>query len=790
MATLTRTDTGLKTVLRGHQELAVDACVSHFLDGSDRVSVIMACGTGKTLVGLNAVHETAPRGRALVVMPTKKLLEQTAAAWRKEGRGGLYIGVCGLDTPEDPDLRGVLTTTGQAGTATEQARFLTDQIAQADGPVSVFSTYASLNKIAKAHRDFFLPDWDILIADEAHRTAGNAESPWAIIHDNDELPARHRLYMTATERVFDYQAVADGRIDMPLTEIASMDDLNLYGPVVYRLSLADAIEQGLLADYRIVAVVIHDEDLRRALNRHSCFLASTEGLRVAAAQVALLNAQHTYDLRRTLTFHTRVRSAEIFAETLHETAALMPRRLQGPLQVGTVNAEQNRFDRLQAFTQFASAPLHTPDSAAPPLRSVLTNCRCCTEGVDIPAIDSILFADPKTSSVEITQAVGRPLRQTPGAGKVSTIVIPVYLAPGQDMAEGTKRTAFRLLHQVLIALSVYDEHVFYRVDINHWKPPPPRILPPSVGPERADEIIPVLSLEAEESPNRVWELGFESAERFHTEFGHLDVPSRYIGPDRFWLGWWIGKQRSLRLNRMLLQERIDTLDTLQMRWEHPPHSIEHRLLIARDYAARHGHLHPLAKETFGGIRLGRWLAERRREARERTLPHPYHRALNEIDPWWNARWSHDWQRTYVQALAAARRGDLTLADLRPDHEDTALARWLEEQITAFDALHPDQQNLLGVLPLHHPLAVLLRRPRGAAEYAFIRGLRAARAYWRSYQHLNVPANYVAENRGSFFRLGEWIASKRRHPEHLTQAQLDALEALDMRWIPRQSSGPR
>ncbi|MEV6012297.1 Helicase associated domain protein [Streptomyces sp. NPDC051976] len=779
MATLTAN--GLRTPLRGHQEIAVDSCVTSFAQGTPRVTVTMATGTGKTLVGLNTVQETAPHGNALVVMPTLKLLEQTAAVWRREGRRGRYLGVCSLPAPEEPDLRSVLTMVHTPEHLAAEAAS-----ARADGPVNVFSTYASLKKIEAAHRDLHLPRWDVLISDEAHRSAGNLGKTWAIIHSNDALPAHHRLYMTATPRIFDHEAVSRGLRPAPECEIASMDDLSLYGPVVYRISLAEAIDQGLLADYEIVAVEITDEDLRRILNRHTTSTQTAEGLRVAAAQVALLRAQHRYDLRRTLTFHTFVAAATTFAETLHETAALMPATTQAPLQVCTVNSRQSPFERHRATENFVATPLHTQPTRTPPRRAVLTNCRCYTEGVDIPTIDSILFADPKTSSVEIVQAVGRALRQTPGDGKISRIIVPVYIAPGEDLGEGTKRTPFHLLYQVMIALSVYDEHVFHRVEYLRHDDDADR---PHIAarPERADEIIPLLGLTHASPPNKVWEHGFESAERFHAEHGHLDVPSRHLGADRFYLGWWIGQQRSLRQNHMLLPERINALDTLGMTWEHPRHSIEYTLQVAREYTARHGHLAPRTDERHGGIHLGRWVAERRKEARERTLPFCYHRALNEIYPWWNARWHSSWNRAYTKALAAARKGDLAFPDLRPDGDDSPLTRWLDQQIDALPSLHPNQHNLLGALPLQHPLALLLRRPRGASEWAFARGLRAARTFWRAHQHLDVPFAYACRQDGPRFLLGRWIADKRRAPGALTREQLDALQALDMRWLPRPRS---
>ncbi|MEU9608506.1 Helicase associated domain protein [Streptomyces sp. NPDC048057] len=760
---------GLRTPLRGHQTLAVDACVHEFTDGAPRVSVVMATGTGKTLVALNTVQETAPQGNALIVMPTLDLLEQTAAVWQSEGRQGIYLGYCGRDGPQVRPLRGVLTMIRDPGELARRASL-------ADGPVNVFCTYHSLNNLTRAHRDHHLPRWDIVICDEAHRTAGNRHKAWGVIHDNDALPARHRLYLTATPRVFDEKAGSQVAVGC---EVASMDDPSLYGPVVYRISLAEAIDQGLLADYRIVAVEISDAELHRVLRYASIDSVGAEALRVAAAQIALLRAQERYDLRRTLTFHRLIVSAGMFAETLHETAALMPSGTQAPLLVGTVNADQAPAVRRKMIETFGSVPINSPSPDAAPQRAVLTNCRCLGEGIDLPSTDSILFADSKQSSLDITQAVGRALRQNPGDDKISTIIVPVFMEPGQELEEGVKGTRYRLLYQVLIALSTYDEHVIHRVD---WAISDDSEDNPGVAarPERADEIIPLLDLQATGAPNRVWRIGFESAQRFFDTYGHLNVPSRYLGPDHFYLGWWLGRQRSLRINRMLLPERIEQLDTLGMIWPHPPHSIEHKLQIARDYKDRHGHLAPHREETFGGIRLGRWIADRRREANKRTLPYGYQRALNEIYPWWNTRWPKHWHHTYAQVLTAARAGNLPFPDLRPDIDETPLTRWLDHQIDALPTLHKDQHELLGALPLRHPLALLLRRPRGHAQWAFARGLLAARAFWRSHQHLDVPSDYLCPDTG--LHLASWIADKRRDPLRLTPEQRHALEALDFRWI--------
>jgi Helicase associated domain/Helicase conserved C-terminal domain len=585
--------------------------------------------------------------------------------------------------------------------------------------------------------------------------------------------------MTATPRVFDATtAHFDGtRGD---SVIASMDDLSIYGPVVYRISLKEAIDEGLLADYRIAGVVITDDDLRHALNRLSARTWSSEALRTAAAQLALLTAQHRYDLRRTLTFHPCIDAAEVFAETLPPTASLLPPALQGPLQIGTVSSRQSPTQRHHYLTGFADVPLDTGRSTAPPRRAVLTNCRCLSEGVDIPAIDSVLFAHPKTSTIDIVQSIGRALRQIPGSGKISTIIVPIYMAPGETLEEATRKSPFHLIYRVLIGLDVYDEHTFHRVDHLRWTgdPAAPQL---AARPGRADEIAPHLGLSDVMAPNRVWEAAFETARAFHAAHGHLDVPSRHQA-GRFCLGWWIGHQRSMRKNNLLLPERIHVLNTLDMLWEHPPHSIEYALTIARDYTRLNGHLAPRLTETHDGFPLGRWTAERRREARTGSLPYCYLRALNEIYPFWNA--SRDprgtWRRTCAEALAAARRGQLAFPHPPPGPDAPPLTRWLDTQISGFFGLTEQQHLLLRALGLDHPLALLLTRPHSTAGWAFLRGLHTARAFRRTHQHLEVPYQYADFN-SPCRRLGRWITERRRAPHLLTEEQRAALEALGIRW---------
>ncbi|MDI3409485.1 DEAD/DEAH box helicase, partial [Streptomyces cavernicola] len=766
------TEDQLVTELRGHQAAAVDASVSAFLDHHARTSVVMATGTGKTLVALHIAHRTAGDGNVILFAPTIELLYQTAQVWQREGRRGLYLTVCHEDA--SPTLPGGILRINSAEELAQHAAQ-----AAAFGPLNVFCTYHSQEKVEQAHRAFHLARWALIICDEAHRTAGDGNKAWARVLDDDLFPARHRLNMTATPRVLDPTADSD---TLGTDVIASMDDPRLYGPVVYRLSLAESIAEGLLADYEVVAVEVTQEDLRQALRNPERIDTTSEGLRLAAAQIALLRAQHLYDLRRTLTFHTYIADACVFAETLTATAQFMPTPMRCRLSSNAVHSSLGAVARRERVQEFIDTPTHGPPDEDLPRRAVLSNCNCFTEGIDIPSLDSILFADPKSSPVQILQAIGRALRQTPGQGKIARIVVPVYLSPGQQLQEGVKGTSFHLLHQILISLSAWDELVFTRVTLHNGQRTTRPYTP--ARPLRADELIDLLHPKHTPAPNQVWDAAHEQARAFHDMHGHLNVPSRYRTSNGFYLGWWVGRQRSLKQHGMLLPQRAEALEHLDIQWEHPPTSIEYALTIARDYTARHGHLVPRTTDTHDGFPLGTWLADRRREAREASLPYCYQRALTEIYPWWNSPWDKtgQWRRSYAAVLAAARRNKLPFPDLSLEQARNLHSRWLADQITALPRLTTTQRELLDQIPLRHPLAHLLRRPRGYSAWAFHKGLREAYLFWRTHHHLAVPATYRGDDPSDPLLLRRWLSERRRGIARLTTQEINALQALDMRWL--------
>ncbi|WP_432044271.1 Helicase associated domain protein [Streptomyces cadmiisoli] len=445
--------------LRPHQSEAVDS-VLRFLSVPSggrmpaeglRTQVISATGSGKTLVAVESAHRLSAH-RVLVLVPTLDLLTQMARAWRGGGRRGAMVGVCSLRAEESD---GVPCTTDPD----ELVAWLGDLEV-----VTVFATYASVGMgiLQRAH-EAGLPVWDLMVVDEAHRTSGDVGKAWAAVHDQSLVPAVRRLYMTATARV--WEAGDGGGGGVPRL-VASMDeDSPVFGPVAYRLKLSEAIRLGIVAPYQVVCLDIRDPQLHAALVGEAPGTDAARGARLAAVQTGLMRAAVDERFRRVLSFHSRVSEAEAMAASVPKVAARLAEDDPGTFppaeQVWAdwLYGEHTPGHRQQVLDEFASDFLKEQGSDGrdvPAVLRVLSSVRVLGEGVDTPECDAVLFADARGSMVDIVQMVGRALRITPGAGKLATLVVPVFLAPDEDPDELLTSDAYGTLTKVLGALRAHD----------------------------------------------------------------------------------------------------------------------------------------------------------------------------------------------------------------------------------------------------------------------------------------------------------------------------------------------
>ncbi|MGW9067956.1 DEAD/DEAH box helicase family protein [Streptomyces yangpuensis] len=509
--------------------------------------VVMACGTGKTLVARRAAQKRAGKdGIVMLLVPSKELLRQTYLDWQCDTDGG----VDGLLVYSDASVGTADATTDPR----DIARFLRTDTGRLR---LLLCTYQSAARVTEAYQQHEgLPPLDVMILDEAHRTAGAGGKAYAQVLNDAQIPARQRIALTATARI---HPEGDGTAD-----VVSMDNPELYGERIYELGFGKAIKFGLLSDFRVAVVVVTDTDVHRVLREQEGMPRGDEmTTSQVAAQIAVARAVEEYGLRRLIAFHSRVERSRLFSETLHRAAA---RITQVPIQSLNVVASTSADERRAALQVLADPA----DGGA----AVLSNVAVLTEGVDVPAVDSVVFADPKTSKIAIVQAIGRALRLHPEKNRPSIIVLPVYLAPGESAEQVLASSEFRHVWAVMSSLRDFDERMdtaftTARTELGEqdFKGEQRRAnLPDAIDILGETTILQgqledALRLHLVEGATESW-LDKYGQLKAYMEFTHAMPPSGYATPSGSAIGAFAMQQKALYRKGKLLRSRVEMLEQL------------------------------------------------------------------------------------------------------------------------------------------------------------------------------------------------------------------------------------
>jgi superfamily II DNA or RNA helicase len=731
--------------LRPHQREAVTAAVTA-LTRTSRTTVVSACGTGKTWIAAAVAQRTA--ARTLVVVPTLDLIAQTITSW--DTLGHRYpIAVCADEE---------LTRTRRGGRAHAVTTSPATLAALARSDAKVYATYASLPVIIAAHRDHGLEPWGLTVIDEAHRTSGKLGRPWSAIHHDTLIPSLLRLYMTATPRVLD----ETGDV------VASMDDQEIYGPVAYRLGMGDAITRGILADYRIAVPVVSGPDIAELIKNQTVMDA---GAAVPADQLALaaalLHTADELDLRRIVSYHTRVARARSFARAAQAAANLPGRSDQPEVWARATWSKQPGHVRRDLLHTFATADgVH-----------LLANARLLGEGIDVPEMDAVVFADPKNSVIDTVQAIGRALRPST-TEKTATIVIPVFISPDQNAEGALDNSAWAPLWKTLRALRAHDERIEGRVrtaartgtdHAGHARRSDLSWLH-TTGIDLPDDFTLALQLRVLDKKSAEWRRGYQAAVRYHKAHQDLGCVQDYADTQGFALGSWLSWQRWLHNTGRLTDARRDALEGLGIVWNPRASAWERGLEAAQRCKREIGHLAVPREYTVGAFALGTWLEnQRRRDITPKRLER-----LNALDPFWNPAWPLLWQRQYYRLREYRQgHGDCQVPRTYTAADDTALGEWVLSQRRSQHELHQGQRDLLNELGFDWDA-------RSPHERAWQAGLEAARRYHAEHGNLDVPQKHVDEQG---YKLGVWINNTRRRAARLAPERRAALAELGMTWPP-------
>lgn len=565
--------TGKKT-LRPHQKDAKEHVLAGFTE-HDRGQLIMACGTGKTFTALKIAEQVATDRKAepttvLFLVPSIQLLNQTLREWKQEseipfrafavcsdtkvGKNAEDIGVHDLIYPATTDTKALA----------RQIRERTDD----DQFTVVFSTYQSIDVVAQAQRDG-MPDFDLVISDEAHRTtgvtlAGEDDSAFVRVHDNDYIRGSKRLYMTATPRLFNPDTKDKAKENDAV--LASMDDPAVFGPVLHRLGFGEAVEKDLLTDYKVLIFKVDQKKVASEfgadisgmkLDDAAKLVGCWNGLakRFAAGE---LDADADEDL-------TPMRTAVAFAGNIPASKAVadvFPRIVDR--LVSTHGEEEGEGNDLRVDVRHVDGTMNALErgtdlqwlkagSQETEGCRILTNVKCLSEGVDVPSLDAVLFLSPRASQVDIVQSVGRVMRKDPsGRKKVGYIILPVVVngdePPEQALADNKR---FQTVWQVLQALRAHDDRfnaMINQLDLNTKKDTKVRIFDATEEAEDKDE---------KDAPKK------EQDQQLTLPFGLEDWRDaiyarivKKVGERRYWETWAkdiaeIAKQHITRINGLL-----------------------------------------------------------------------------------------------------------------------------------------------------------------------------------------------------------------------------------------------
>lgn len=479
-----------KKTPRPHQVNAIAAATAQFTE-HDRGKLIMACGTGKTFTSLRLAEQLVGKGGSvLFLVPSISLLSQTLREWAVEAEVSLHpLAVCSdrkstkrSANADSEDIATVDLALPATTNVPVLAQRLRDAATDASSMTVVFSTYQSIEVVAKAQREAGIEPFDLIVCDEAHRTTGvtladDDESPFVRVHDNTYIQGAKRLYMTATPRIYDDATKA--KAGEAAAVLASMDNENMFGPEFYRLGFGDAVAMGLLTDYKVLVLAVDSKTVATTFQSQLADPSGELQLDDVAKIVGCWNGlakkghtEHSFDadpepMRRAVAFAGTIKASRtiegMFSNLVDQYVAVHETDDEGEA-ANELDCEvrhvDGTFNALERNTRLDWLRAEVPDGQC----RILTNARCLSEGVDVPALDAVMFMAPRKSVVDVVQSVGRVMRLAPGK-KFGYIILPIAIPEGIEPEAALRDNArYQVVWEVLQALRAHDDR--FNAEVN------------------------------------------------------------------------------------------------------------------------------------------------------------------------------------------------------------------------------------------------------------------------------------------------------------------------------------
>jgi superfamily II DNA or RNA helicase len=648
-----------------------DAALKDILNGlaqHPRVTALMACGSGKTLVALWTAERLNAR-TVLVLLPSLALVRQTLHEWLHETNWPEveYRCVCSDSAVQLEEDAFIVRPSEVDFPVTTQSSVIRRFLERQTNAVRiVFSTYHSAAVVAEAVAG--LPPFDFGVFDEAHKTAGREGMKFSLALNDNNLPISRRLFLTATPRHYD---VAPENKSGEGRTVLSMDVPEIYGPVVHRLPFSTAAKLGIITDYKVLISIVTSDMVTDELLRRGVVIVEGEEIkaRQVANQIALKSAIEQHGVSKVFTFHSKVEAARSFTSDSPEGIVT---HLPG-FHCAHIHGAMSMAYRKTLMREFADAP-----------RAILSNARCLTEGVDVPAVDMVAFLSPRRSLVDIVQATGRAMRLSPGK-KFGYVLVPLYVEKerGESIKEAVKRGNFDEVWNVLRKLQEHDDLLAQIISEMRMQRGETGGFDDTRLRERVQYICPSISLESLHESitaaciDAIGDGWFERYGQFldyQKKHGKRDMPARW--PENQKLATWVVNQRVLQKDGVLEEEKIELLNRVGFKWS--PHESKWRTqyLALLDFRKQFGHCR-VPQNWEGSNSLAHWVKTQRNDYGKGELSGERIAALEKIGFEWVVVIG-TWDERFAELCAYKERFGDTLVRVKWP-ENPLLGRWVSSQ---------------------------------------------------------------------------------------------------------------
>ncbi len=731
--------------------------IRNHLQKNARGSVVMACGTGKTLVALWAVEQSKAKS-ILVLVPSLTLLQQTLEEWSVHNSWGKefsYLCVC-----SDPSVN-LKNDEIEIDPSDVPFRIDTDPeivkcfLAQNNGKTKiVFSTYQSSQVISQATKGEF--EFDIAIFDEAHKTTGSANGQFALALKDENIRIKKRLFLTATPKHYDIsKRDKDGEL-----KFVSMDDESIYGKRAHTLTFGHAAEKGIICPYKVIITLIDKKQVDDFALKNGITLVEGDSVKAnwVASQIAVSSAIKHTNATKIITFHSRVKTAREFASD--EVYGV--KKFVENFDVFHVHGKQKSNERKDTISKFRKAS-----------RSIITNAKCLTEGVDVPAVDMVAFVDPRHSKIDIAQAVGRAMRKPRGGDKeLGYIVVPIFAKDTreQSLEKAIQSQDFDDVALILNSLIEQDEELVEIIRELKQAKGRGELFNPKKLKDKVEVIGPLIGLEeltnsiyveAIDRLGNSWDEWIGRLIRYRNREGHCRVPALYA-EDGYRLGGWVNAQRQKKSD--LSKDRIERLNQLEFIWDPFDADWEVGISVLSTYRAREGNSRVPQGHLEDSYRLGAWVNAQRQK--KSSLPEGRINRLDELEFVWDP-YTADWESGFsalVNYYEREHKFEMPSGHLENGYR---LHSWVSKQRAKKSELSEDRLSRLNEIGF----VWTPKSDKWDIAYSAILKFKEREG------HCEVPINHLEDG----YQLGRMVVKQRSKRNELSEDRLKKLDELGFVW---------